>query len=68
MQNKGTISFTSNTLLISKQDLFMVYMVYRINNNKERKGMHCHKYTINHKTQFVSFYLNYPQIIMTLIY
>ena len=32
------MGFTSNTLLIPKQDLVMVYIVYRFNQNNERKG------------------------------
>ena len=36
--DKGTSCFTSNTLLIPKQDPLMVYIAYKFNKNNERKG------------------------------
>ena len=33
------VALTSNTLLIPKQALLMVYIVYRFNKNNERKGL-----------------------------
>ena len=37
-ENKGMSGLKLNTLLILKQDLLMVYIVYRFNKNNERKG------------------------------
>ena len=38
LANKYMSGFTSNILLIQRQDLLMVFIAYRFNKNNERKG------------------------------